>query len=85
MCPQTRRKVLKVAKIKDANYGCKDEGIDDEVSHQSSVISQSVSQSDDVYDVACNVMSDVVCDDMSYVVCDVMSDVVFDGVLMLCI
>ena len=22
----TRRKVLKVAKIKDANYGCKDEG-----------------------------------------------------------
>ena len=55
------------------------------ISHQSSVISQSVSQSDDVYDVACNVMSDVVCDDMSYVVCDVMSDVVFDGVLMLCI
>ena len=24
-----RQKVLKVAKIKDANYGCKDEGNDD--------------------------------------------------------
>ena len=35
---RTRRKVLKVAKMKDANYGCKDEG--NEVSHQS-VISQS--------------------------------------------
>ena len=35
----TRRKVLKVAKIKDANYGCKDEGNDDGVSHQL-VISQ---------------------------------------------
>ena len=34
---ETRRKVLKVAKIKDANYGCKDEGNDDE-----SVVSQSV-------------------------------------------
>ena len=33
----TRRKVLKVAKIKDANYGCKDEGNDDGVSHQSVV------------------------------------------------
>ena len=29
---ETRRKVLKVAKIKDANYGCKDEGNDDGVS-----------------------------------------------------
>ena len=27
----TRQKVLKVAKMKDANYGCKDEG--NEVSH----------------------------------------------------
>ena len=26
---KTRRKVLKVAKIKDANYGCKDEGKDE--------------------------------------------------------
>ena len=26
---ETRRKILKVAKIKDANYGCKDEGDDD--------------------------------------------------------
>ena len=26
---ETRQKVLKVAKIKDANYGCKDEGNDD--------------------------------------------------------
>ena len=26
---KTRRKVLKVAKIKDANHDCKDEGIDD--------------------------------------------------------
>ena len=25
----TRQKVLKVAKIKDVNYGCKDEGNDD--------------------------------------------------------
>ena len=32
---KTRRKVLKVAKIKDANYGCKDEGNDDGVSGQS--------------------------------------------------
>merc|ERR1712016_294462 len=37
---KTRRKVLKVAKIKDANYGCIDEGNYDGVSHQS-VISQS--------------------------------------------
>ena len=29
----TRQKVLKVAKMKDANYGCKDEG--NEVNHQS--------------------------------------------------
>ena len=29
---KTRRKVLKVAKMKDANYGCKDEGNDDGVS-----------------------------------------------------
>ena len=28
----TRRKVLKVAKMKDANYGCKDEVNDDGVS-----------------------------------------------------
>ena len=39
-CKRTRRKVLKVAKIKDASYGCKDEGSDDGVSGQS-VISQS--------------------------------------------
>ena len=26
---ETRQKVLKVAKIKDANYGCKDEGKDE--------------------------------------------------------
>ena len=32
---KTRRKVLKVAKMKDANYGCKDEGNDDGVSGQS--------------------------------------------------
>ena len=38
---QTKRKVLKVAKIKDADYGCKDEGNDDGVSHQS-VVSQVV-------------------------------------------
>ena len=37
---ETRKKVLKVAKIKDANYGCKDEG--NEVSCQS-VSCQSVS------------------------------------------
>ena len=29
---KTRQKVLKVAKMKDANYGCKDEGNDDGVS-----------------------------------------------------
>ena len=34
---KTRRKVLKVVKLKDANYGCKYEGNDDE-----SVVSQSV-------------------------------------------
>ena len=28
-CLETRRKVLKVAKIKDAKYGCKDAGNDD--------------------------------------------------------
>ena len=32
---QTSRKVLKVAQMKDANYGCKDEGNDDGVSSQS--------------------------------------------------
>ena len=37
----TRRKVLKVVKMKDANYCCKDEGNDDGISGQS-VISQSV-------------------------------------------
>ena len=26
VCEKTRQKVLKVAKIKDANYGCKDDG-----------------------------------------------------------
>ena len=26
VCKKTRQKVLKVAKMKDANYGCKDEG-----------------------------------------------------------
>ena len=44
---KTRQKVLKVKKIKDANHGCKDEGNDDWVSHQSvsqSVICQSVSR-----------------------------------------
>ena len=41
---QTRRKVLKVAKIKDANYGCKNEG-NDGVSCQSVVSYLSVSQS----------------------------------------
>ena len=35
MRTQTRRKVLKVAKITDANHGCKDEGNDDGVSCQS--------------------------------------------------
>ena len=45
----TRRKVLKVSKIKDANYGCKDEGNDDGVSCQSVlnqllIVSQSVIQ-----------------------------------------
>ena len=39
----TRRKVLKVAKIKDANYGCKDEGNDDGVSGQSVISKSSVS------------------------------------------
>ena len=57
---ETRRKVLKVAKIKDANYGCKDEG--NEVISQSSVSQLSV-----VYDGMC----DVVCDDVCDVVCDV--------------
>ena len=38
---KTSRKVLKVAQVKNANYGCKDEGNDDGVSGQS-VISQSV-------------------------------------------
>ena len=33
---KTRRKVLKVAKIKDANFGCKDEG--NEVISQSAVM-----------------------------------------------
>ena len=38
---KTRRKVLKVAKMTDANYGCKDEGNDDGISGQS-VINKSV-------------------------------------------
>ena len=52
----TRRKVLKVAKVKDANFGCKDEG--------NEVISQSVSCDvcDVVYDGMCDVVWDVVCD-----------------------
>ena len=34
---RTRRKVLKVTKIKDANYGCKYDGNDDGVSYLSVV------------------------------------------------
>ena len=46
MSKKKRRKVLKVAIMKDANYGCKYEGNDDGVSCQSisnSVVSESVS------------------------------------------
>ena len=51
---KTRRKVLKVAKVKDANLGCKDEG--------NEVISPSVScdVSDVVYDGMCDIVCDVV-------------------------
>ena len=92
---ETRRKVLKVAKIKDANFGCKDEG--------NEVISQSVSCNvcDVVYDGICDVVCDglkvapeawlcgcwfvcvCVCDGVFDGVCDVVCDVMSDGVVML--
>ena len=73
----TRRKVLKVAKVKDANFGCKDEG--------NEVISQSVSWYDGIYDVVCDGLKVApeawLCG--CWFVCE--CDGVFDGCLMVCV
>ena len=74
---KTRRKVLKVAKMKDANYGCKDEGNDDGVSGQS-VISQSVVSQSVVSQLSVSqsvVSQSVSCQSVSFDVCNVVYDV----------